>query len=129
MKTTLIQAWEARGLYGVALRWKVRWELIGRFYKENPDKNKAGDRAAFELAGAALFGYVAFVYLHYAAPYMRALDFSLSLSLGIVLMVGVSFFIFVVLAIILAKFAVEDAVAAYGLDRYVVQHRDDEVEL
>lgn len=129
MKTTLTQAWEARGLGGMALRGKVRWELIKRFYKENPDKNKAGDRAALELAGAALLGYIAFVYLHYTAPYLRALDLSFSLNLGIVVGVAATFFMFAFAAILLARATVEDALAAYGIDRYVFQHRDDEVEL
>ena len=129
MKTTLTQAWEATGLAGMILRSKVAWKIIGRFYKENPDKNKAAIWFSIYLLFAMLGGIVAYIFGRFVLPFVAGLDLSLSINLLIVFVELGTLILLVVFTVALTRFAVLELMHVGSIDRYIFQHRDDEVEL
>ena len=124
MKTTLTQAWEAKGISGIALRQSVAYKLGGRFWKENPDKDKASTRGLWALTGFVILLPITFVVLSQMVKYASAhpswllygavflVTFTLALLVGTTLVYGIRWM-----------------VSSTGVNRYVFQHRDDEVEL
>jgi hypothetical protein len=129
MKMTLTQAWEARGFSGVALRTAVGFKLTERFLKENPDKKTVAKWGAQEFGISLLFGCIGVVGLYLIMPFLRSLDLSLSLHLGILILIGATIALLFIAAIVLGMFAVKDFSAVGLVDRYIFQHRDEEIEL
>ncbi|MBI4144574.1 hypothetical protein HY493_00015 [Candidatus Woesearchaeota archaeon] len=129
MKTTLTQAWEARGVHGMLLRSRVRGLLIERFYEDKSKRALAKD-AMIALAFMAVTGPVAYLILdflfRYAIPVVdasRTLEFLLVLGMGLGAGVLLGVFVYTFGAM------VKDLVALGYIDRYIFEHRDDEVEL
>ena len=131
MKTTLTQAWEARGLAGMMLRGKVIYELIGRRYKENPGKVEAVKSGLVWLSMGivALGAFLIFLNLVIHTSVGRSLD----LSQTVIFLSLVAIFVGVFGLVFGTGYGFVQAYRCFvsvGLDdRYVFQHRDDEVEL
>ena len=131
MKTTLTQAWEARGLSGMMLRAKVSYKLIDRFFEDPERKRAQKSGVGWVLIG--IFDLVAFLFFFHLIVDVSAgrpfPDVSQTVTfLGILAI----FAGFVALTFLIGYcfIGAYRCFAYVGLaDRYVFQHRDDEVEL
>ena len=129
MKTTLTQAWEAKGLAGMVLREKVRWKLTQRFLDADPSLNGHIRTFVFSSASVAVIVILFYYLLRLMSGIVPLLDLSRTsdfLAVAFVFAGG----IFAVIGAIYLVYVAWKSFASIGLvDRYIFQHRDDEVEL
>ena len=132
MKVSLAQAWEAKGLAGMLLRASIVTRLSNRFYKENPaaSHNIGWAFVYATLAGLAGISFVWF--MTEMAPGLKATDFMYTSSLWIILVVGVLAFAYVVVlgvSVYMTLVSVAGSAKVGYVNRYIAQHRDEEIEL
>lgn len=128
MKTTLAQAWEAKGLGGMLLRETIRNRLLAKMWKD-PAKMGAARRFVLSLIFAAVFVVVGLYWATRVLPLATKLDMSLTSNFALAfLMVAVLFALAVVVGQLIGR-AYNEALAIGYIERYLFDHRDDEVEL
>ncbi|MBI4144575.1 hypothetical protein HY493_00020 [Candidatus Woesearchaeota archaeon] len=129
MKTTLTQAWEARGVHGMLLRSRVRDMLIERFYTDERRRWFAKD---FMIAFVSvvilgvLFYFHTTLFLKHVLPIVdlsRTLDFLAVLAMGGAIVGPLAVIVYALVIM------VKDLAAIGYIDRYIFEHRDDEVNL
>ncbi len=130
MKTTLTQAWEAKGFAGAILRSRARWELVSKFYKEDPRRNILARNFAFEFPFAIMMVVLAYLLFGLATRgLLPIVDLSRTLDFALVASYIVAIAAMVFATILFAYFALKNLYALGNIDRYIFQHRDEEVEL
>ena len=131
MKVSLTQAWEAKGLMGVSLRLAIEDRLARRFYKENPANAKAIQNTFTFMVVTAALAFVFYEFQVLAGPILPS-DYTYSLDLFIVmlfLVASVAFLAAVYLALYQTMLFAAWAAKTGYVNRYVFQHREEEVEL
>lgn len=128
MKTTLTQAWEAKGLTGYLLRSKVVSVLVDRFY-EQPGKEATVKFLLLEIfLGAIVVALAAWMY-RILERILRTAD--LSLTSNFIPAIVFTFALFAAFALIgvYIALAYNEVKSLGSINRYIFEHRDDEVEL